>query len=225
MEIKMFSINSNNTSEKCGDYVVVNVWRPLHKGKYRTAARGRFDDAFVGHVSLSMVRNNEEVAYLSFWPTDGHNSIGINNNYYNDYFSEGEREPDARIPLFGLDIDTMQKSYAELDCKIENQQTKWVINGPINGSETSDRHNCATSVWAILKAGGIEHYALRIGGPKNKALRKIYKCDEGRLLWGIFDNFAWRKVAVSPVLLLHLVASAREAERKLLPRRFDLKKI
>jgi hypothetical protein len=200
-----------------GGFVVVHIWRPRQGDKCRTSVRA-LTGGLAGHVSLSIFKPDGTSSYASFWPSisgkKANGSIGMMKSYAEDCAGEGGRPADASIPFFTLDIQKIEAAFNALNCQCKKDEIKWVAQVVENVSITSEKQNCATLVWTILKAGGIERYNPQLKGPSDKALRKKYKCDEGSLLWGLFDNASWRKSLVSPVLLLHLTASAREKESK-----------
>ena len=134
--------------------------------------------------------------------------------YEDDCVMEG-RHADVSIPLFGLNMLGVRIAASVLCQRTVANSIQWVLKVASDASSTASELNCGVAVWTILQAGGINLYNPKLSGPTDPVLRNKYKCDEGSLLWGMFDNFSWRKSIASPVLVLHLVASARQTERSL----------
>lgn len=76
-------------------------------------------------------------------------------SYADDCSGEGGRPADVSIPFFNLNIEKIEASFNALNCQCKKDKIKWVAQVVENISITSEKQNCATLVWTILKTGGI----------------------------------------------------------------------
>ena len=138
-----------------------------------------------------------------------------------DKINEGgknPREPDAVIELLTLSTeDILKSSLLQAYLHFKNggieEYGEWTAQINLdNADPTSKIQNCATVVWLLLVKGGINKLQPKNSGPTSSELRKTYNCDAGQIAKGKFDAAFWRNWVVSPVLILHRVASAKENE-------------
>ncbi len=223
-----------NIKKEC--FVVVHCWLPMDGSKTYTNSGGAAitnglgkDQAHVGHAAISIHDVNGDkhsYEYFSFWPTvdaPGLNAVpGLFVDLAIDVSTKGEnRKPDAQIIFYSLNKTLIKNHIERLKKKLNQNNLKWCVTCNLADNSNDDPiQNCSSLSWNLLLSGGLRaicNVSSSRSGPRNPALRKKYKCDEGSILDGFFDDAFWRDWFVSPNYILHLAAAAKERELALHP--------
>lgn len=217
-------------------FVVVHCWLPMDAGKIYTNSGGAAisnglgkNQAHVGHVAISVHNvegNNHIYEYYSFWPTvdsPGVSAVpGLFVDFEIDLSAKGEnRKPDAQIIFYSLNAVAIKNHIDLLKQKLSQNNFKWCVSCKLADNSNNDVvQNCSSLSWNLLLTGGFKSIcdvSSSRSGAKSAALRKKYKCDEGSILDGFFDDAFWRDWFVSPKYVLHLASAAKERELKTYP--------
>ncbi len=185
----------------------------------------------VGHAATEIIYDDGKSDYISYWPRNP--NLNSRTSLLNaqdpghfqikkvDFAVEGKGSNYVAIELESLDIDairasTLFKAYQNASSNPPGSRAfgMWTARLHLGTPANSFDQNCCTTTWNLLTAGGIRKLQPQRYGPDDPELRQQYKCDEGQIASGFFDNFFWRDWIVSTTLILHLSASAKEHEIK-----------
>lgn len=212
--------------------IEVLVWRSFSNGHYNTSggsavskiARGLLgfkQTSEVGHVALR-IHSPDATYYLSLYGPGKYSKSGYTSVFSNYRSDHSVREPDTTLKFDNLDLPALQADplfqvflQADKDRDTDtllapSKKIVYVGTTTLNDN-TWYKHNCATFVWALLKAAGITKYKPRVEGTEDPMLREFFKADLGRFFWGLADGWEYGrtvKLTATPALILHLCSSA-----------------
>lgn len=205
-------------------YCEIYIWLGRNDdGVPSTAAGGgkvskNDDSARCGHAALGIV-DGKKTVYVSLWP--GKKGSSFVDSLEHDNVNEGG-PPDTIIRLHNLNIPDMLTALGKVEKKAKEGKVKWVAKASskdkydITQSKSTEA-NCATCVYFILKAGGLNDPSSKYSkhtsgkGPKDRTFYEKTKCNVADIFFGIFNGSIFTKSYFTPKGLLLRVASAAEA--------------
>ena len=177
----------------------------------------------LGHVALEIEDEFGNKDYISYRPLSEKQKLSLRQcspisgcfqSKDHDEEMEGNQQNKITITFETLDVEAIRKSNFFRVYKTGRAITwQWKSVLHLNTSMDSEYQNACTIVWSLLKIGGIEMLNPKRGGPSEHECREKYRCNDGQIIGGFFDNFEWRDWVVSPTFILHLTSSAKEEEQ------------